>query len=162
MEWVSWVLYLLHWNVQNGDCTRHVGQVKQSGQWIFEFKISDEFKTICFSHFQNKWNWKFIVKKKPPSTPYPNIIRYTIHTHCALRDLNENFQVINFLANFSDWWLRYLLWNCPQMNVAVPDWSQHWFWWWLGAASHNVYADLYCHMYSLGQWNNSEVYNNNG
>ena len=29
-----------------------------------------------------------------------------------------NFKVIYFQANFSDWWLRYLLWNCPQMNVT--------------------------------------------
>ena len=26
----------------------------------------------------------------------------------------------NFQANFSDWWLRYLLWNCPQGSVTGP------------------------------------------
>ena len=24
---------------------------------------------------------------------------------------------------FSDWWLRYLMWSCPQMNVNWPYWS---------------------------------------
>ena len=32
------------------------------------------------------------------------------------------FQVLNFLDNFSDWWLSYLLWTCPQMNVTRPYW----------------------------------------
>ena len=25
-------------------------------------------------------------------------------------------------ANFSDWWLRYLMWNCPQVNVTGRGW----------------------------------------
>ena len=25
--------------------------------------------------------------------------------------------IINFDAHFSNWWLRYVYWNCPQMNV---------------------------------------------
>ena len=29
---------------------------------------------------------------------------------------------INSLADFSDWWLRHLLWNCPNMNVSGPHW----------------------------------------
>ena len=28
----------------------------------------------------------------------------------------------NFQANHSDLWLRYILWNCPQMNVTEPCW----------------------------------------
>ena len=28
----------------------------------------------------------------------------------------------NFQANFSEWWLRYLLRNCPQMNATKPYW----------------------------------------
>ena len=31
--------------------------------------------------------------------------------------LKWHFREINFQANLNDWWLRYLLWNCPQMNV---------------------------------------------
>ena len=30
------------------------------------------------------------------------------------------FKISNFQANFSDWWLRHLLWNFPQMNISVP------------------------------------------
>ena len=32
------------------------------------------------------------------------------------------FLVDKFQANFSEWWLRYLLWNCPQMNSTRPYW----------------------------------------
>ena len=40
----------------------------------------------------------------------------------------------NFQANFSDWWVGYLLWNCPQMNVTGSYWScQYWFRQLLGA-----------------------------
>ena len=43
-------------------------------------------------------------------------------THGSLGDLNLILD--NIQANFSDWWLRYLLSNCPQMNVTRP----HWWW----------------------------------
>ena len=45
----------------------------------------------------------------------------------------------NFQANFSEWWLRYLLWNCPQVNATRP------YWWWA-----NVDPDLCHQMASLG------------
>ena len=28
------------------------------------------------------------------------------------------YYISNFQANFSDWWLRHLLWNCPQLMVT--------------------------------------------
>ena len=28
----------------------------------------------------------------------------------------------NFQTEFSDWWLRVLLWSCPNMNVTGPRW----------------------------------------
>ena len=34
--------------------------------------------------------------------------------------------VSNFHANFSDWWLRHLLWNYRQTNVAGPTVPWHW------------------------------------
>ena len=30
------------------------------------------------------------------------------------------FEISNFQANFTDWWLRYLLQICPQINVTGP------------------------------------------
>ena len=36
-----------------------------------------------------------------------------------------------FQANYSDWWLRYLLWNCPQKNVTRP------YWWYVNIGSGN-------------------------
>ena len=30
------------------------------------------------------------------------------------------FEISNFQANLIDWWLRYFLQNCPQMNVTGP------------------------------------------
>ena len=34
-----------------------------------------------------------------------------------------------FPANSNGWWKRYLLWNCPQMNVNGP------YWWWVNIGS---------------------------
>ena len=35
------------------------------------------------------------------------------------------FGISNFQAqNFNDWWLRYLLQNCTQMNATGPYWLQ--------------------------------------
>ena len=42
-------------------------------------------------------------------------------THWPLEDLNE-ILYIYFQTDFSDWWLRYLLWNCPQMKATGPYW----------------------------------------
>ena len=43
-------------------------------------------------------------------------------THWPLGDFNLILgRVGNFQANFSEWWLRYLLWNCPQMNATRVD-----------------------------------------
>ena len=37
-------------------------------------------------------------------------------THWPLEDLTEILDD-NFQANFGGWWLRYLMWNCPPMEV---------------------------------------------
>ena len=67
------------------------------------------------------------------------------------------FQIRNFQANFSYWWLGYLV-KLPQGEC---DWtllmiSQHWFRWWLGAVTQQVITwahldpDLCHYMASLG------------
>ena len=84
------------------------------------------------------------------------------HSHVIIRvnswpleDFNE-FYISNFQASSNDWWLRYFLWNCPQMNVTGLYISQHWFRCWFGAVRQqaitwtNVDSDLFCHMTSLG------------
>ena len=44
---------------------------------------------------------------------------YTYLTHWPLGDLKEViFEQIE--ADFRDWWLGYLLWSCPQINVTGP------------------------------------------
>ena len=42
-------------------------------------------------------------------------------THWALGDLNEVLES-NFQDDLRDWWLRYRLWNCSQMNITGPHW----------------------------------------
>ena len=32
------------------------------------------------------------------------------------------FYIYNFQTDFSDWWLRHLLWNCPNMNATGLHW----------------------------------------
>ena len=69
---------------------------------------------------------------------------YGFLTHCGLImqfDVNSlgpgrfqfNFrnQVVNFQANFSEWWLRYLLRNYPQVNTNIP------YWWLVNIGSSN-------------------------
>ena len=43
-------------------------------------------------------------------------------THWPPGDFNEILN--NFQANFSDRWLRYFLWNCPQVILIGPYWWQ--------------------------------------
>ena len=46
-------------------------------------------------------------------------------THWPLGDFNSILQlnsIYNFRANFSEWWLRYLLRNGLQMNATRPYW----------------------------------------
>ena len=40
-------------------------------------------------------------------------------THWPLEDLNEIFYVDNFQANFSDCWLRYLLWRLAVITIMA-------------------------------------------
>ena len=40
-----------------------------------------------------------------------------------LGDLNE-IGISHCHANLSDWWIRYLLWNCPQMSAMGLYWWQ--------------------------------------
>ena len=47
------------------------------------------------------------------------------------------FLMYNFQTDFSDWWLRHFLWNCPNMNVI----GLHWW---------SVNPDFCRHMASLG------------
>ena len=40
-----------------------------------------------------------------------------------LGDFNKSLNYIsNFQADISNWWLRYLLWNCPPTNAIGPHW----------------------------------------
>ena len=43
-------------------------------------------------------------------------------TQWSLGNLNEILNMYNFQMDFSDWWLRHLLWNCPNMNVTGLHW----------------------------------------
>ena len=55
-----------------------------------------------------------------PRSPMPyGITRPQWVNSWALGGLNKKK---HFLSNFSDWWLGYLLLNCPQMNVIGPYW----------------------------------------
>ena len=78
-------------------------------------------------------------------------------THWPLGDLNQIY-ICNFQMDFSDGWLRHLLWNCPNINVAGV------YWWSVNIGSGNglvplvtshswanVDPDLCDHMVSLDQ-----------
>ena len=42
----------------------------------------------------------------------------------------------NSSTSFSDWWLRYLMWNCPQTNVTET------YWWLVNTDSDNGLVSL--------------------
>ena len=49
--------------------------------------------------------------------------------HCSFKSLapceiSLKFYIGNFRATFSNSWLRYLLWNCPEVIVIRPHWWQ--------------------------------------
>ena len=45
-----------------------------------------------------------------------------------------------FKVYFSDWWLRYLSWSWPQMNVTWP------FWWSINISSGAIWQQAWCHL----------------
>ena len=79
-------------------------------------------------------------------------------THWPLGNLNEILDLCNFQTHFSDRWLRHLLSNCPNMNVAGV------YWWSVNIGSGNglvpsgnkplpepMLTQICRHMVSLGQ-----------
>ena len=50
------------------------------------------------------------------------LICLIVLTHWPLVDLNEILDISHFQVNFSKWWLRYLLWNCPHVIVTGLYW----------------------------------------
>ena len=59
----------------------------------------------------------------------PFCIGLNVLIHWTLRDVIE---IWDFQVNlFSDWWLRYLQWNCPHMNANWP------YWWYVNIGSGN-------------------------
>ena len=40
---------------------------------------------------------------------------WTLYWEIRMQCNSSNFQI-----NFSNWWLRYLLWSCPHMNITGP------------------------------------------
>ena len=60
-------------------------------------------------------------EKKGTATCHNEVIKYNL-THWPLGNFNKIY-TCNFQTDFSDWWLRHLLWNCPRMN----DTGLHWW-----------------------------------
>ena len=67
--------------------------------------------------------FEFIYKRDPIPNLRPRAVQLAlwILTHFP-REISMKFQIRIFQTNFSDWWLGYLLWNCPQMNATGPYW----------------------------------------
>ena len=64
------------------------------------------------------------------------------------------FCICNFQTDFSDWWLRHLLWNCHNMNVIglhyIPT---QWSWWrvyWLAEWRSGSVSALPCERPEFG------------
>ena len=42
------------------------------------------------------------------------------HQLIGLWEILMKYQINNIQANYSNWWVRYLLWNCPQAIITGP------------------------------------------
>ena len=88
--------------------------ISHSISWV----INVRFSCVC-THRNYCWNdcW---LNSLPRETSIKN--RYLTLTHWPLGNLNEIFRHVIFKQDFSDWWLRHLLWNCLNMNVTGLHW----------------------------------------
>ena len=59
----------------------------------------------------------------------PRLIRhFQLLSHGPLGDFSEFFWIFDFQTNFSNWWLRYLLWNFTHIIATESLWiGQHQF-----------------------------------
>ena len=83
--------------------------------WSLPFEYQS---AICFCFIEilptsdtyaslNTWDWHWFRSQ-------------TFVNSLAPGRFEQNFRLSSFQANFSDWWPRYLLWNCTQMNATGP------------------------------------------
>ena len=88
--------------------------------------ISITYPSLCYiwgwliviSHWGLLWKSMHTLKLDRP---------YLIGTWEILINTRGN----NFETNFSNWWLKYLLWKCPQVIVTGPHW------WYINIGSGN-------------------------
>ena len=104
-------------------------------QCVFSIWLVFSFTFINFLQYMGLWvfNWPilfrwtrgYICRSSYHKQTFSSVVvclvwlYYHVLTHWPLRYFNLNlyFQVIVKLF-FYKWWLRYLLWNCPQMNAT--------------------------------------------
>ena len=86
-------------------------------------------------NMKTSWHWNTLCITSPlwpVDSPHKGPLMHSFVvalTDWPLGDFNSVLG--HFQANFSEWWLRYLLWNCPQMNAPRP------YWWWVNIGSDN-------------------------
>ena len=71
--------------------------------------------------------------RRPGDKPWSEPMMVSLLTHiCVTRPqlinslvperFQRKFHTSSFPTNLGHWWLRYLFWNCPPMNVTGPYW----------------------------------------
>ena len=108
-----------------------------TSQWwsaLFKIFVSLLRETELLSKYVNSWCFRNTIKRH---FSWPSMVWiawgkhwYACLTHWTLGDLKAILGK-QFSNYFSDWWLRYLLWNCSQMNITEPHW------WWINIGSDN-------------------------
>ena len=81
----------------------HLPGANEVTYWSWD-NMADILKFILLSG-----NWHIFHPQNPINSLAPGRIEW-------------NFKYLIILAHFTDWWLRYLLWNCFQVNVTGPYW----------------------------------------
>ena len=97
----------------------------QYGYVCYVLKSPQALVSIWSCHKLLSLDWKWVIwgHRHAIRPQYDaNSLLMLIHEliHWALGDLT--FQICSFHSDFSDWWLRYLLWNCTNMHVTGLHW----------------------------------------
>ena len=114
------------------SCLPTTGYLRQSGsrfipsyavtmeQWVNSVGPGDAiYIWFCLGHHDTRSN-----NIGCPATPIWHFIGPQIEMRQNVRHFNSlvlgfemKFQRCNIQVKFTDWWLMYLLWNCPDINI---------------------------------------------
>ena len=115
-----------------------VNKIMKSAVWKSKLENMDAFTDLQMSHVYVEYMQKLeLFKNQQVRKILWCYLYYGMKVIVCSRLVQQSWGLThwplgNFQIDFNDWWLRHLLWNCPDMNViGLP-------WWWVSISSGNV------------------------